>query len=223
MTKTGVCGKYGMTRAASGAGVRGMLLLCGVLAGSLFSATASASDVAKMVAPCFECHGEAGVSTAAEVPSIAGYSEEYFSYSLQMYQEGDRPCIDAEFRTGSKKGQRTSMCEIVKGMTDSDFETMAEYFAARKFVRSEQAFDAGLAGKGKAIHRDKCDECHGRSGSDPKDDACILAGQKIAYLREQLRFVRNGQRFTSKKMKARLQTMSDDDIEAVIHYYASFR
>lgn len=125
------------------------MLACVVLSGMSYSNQASAADIAKMVEPCFACHGKGGVSSDAEVPSIAGYSEDYFVYSLELYQKKERPCIEAEYHAGSMKGQRTSMCEIVRGMSEKEIEQMSEYFADQEFIRSRQTYDVELAKKAK--------------------------------------------------------------------------
>ena len=199
------------------------MLACFFLSGILSLEVASAADVARMVEPCFACHGKDGVSIEAEVSSIAGYSEDYFSYSLEMYQKKERPCIEAEYHTGRNKGQKTSICEIVKGMSENAIELMSEYFAAQKFVRSRKTYDVELAKQGEEIHINKCDECHSKAGSSPEDNAGFLGGQKMDYLREQIKFVRNGHRFTSKKMRLRLEALGDAELEAVVHYYGSIQ
>ena len=194
-----------------------------VLSGMIFSNAAFATDIDRMVEPCFSCHGKGGVSSETEVPSIAGYSEDYFSYSLELYQKKERPCIEAKYHTGSKIGQKTSMCEIVNGMSESEIEQMSEYFAEQKFVRSRQTYDEELAKQGEEIHKSKCDECHSKAGSSPEDNAGLLGGQKMDYLREQIKFVRDGRRFTSKKMRLRLEALGDAEMEAVVHYYGSIQ
>jgi sulfide dehydrogenase cytochrome subunit len=200
-----------------------ILLACAVFNGAIFSNAAFATDVVSMIEPCFSCHGKDGVSSEAEVPSIAGYSEDYFSYSLDMYLKQERPCIEAEYHSGSKKGQKTNMCQIVKDLGEDDIDLMAEYFSKQRFILAKQAFDTELAKYGKEIHKDKCDECHSDNGSSPSDNAGILGGQKMDYLREQIMFVKEGKRFTSKKMKLRLENLDRNDIEAVVHYYGSIQ
>lgn len=192
-----------------------------VLLGMSISYAASAADVAKLVEPCFICHGNGGVSTEADVPSIAGYSEDYFSQSLDMYVRKERPCVETEYHAGSKKGVKTDMCEIVKDLGEGDIQLMGTYFAGQKFVRTPQVYDAELAKIGREIHMDQCDECHSKAGSLPSDNAGILGGQKMSYLREQIKFVRDGKRFTSRKMKRLLEQFNDAEIEAVVHYYGS--
>jgi cytochrome subunit of sulfide dehydrogenase len=200
-----------------------ILLAFSYFNGVIFSNTAFAADMANMVEPCSSCHGIGGVSSEAEVPSIAGYSEDYFSYSLDMYLKQERPCIEAEYHSGSMKGKKTNMCEIVKNISEEDIDLMAIYYARQKFVRAKQTYDTDLAKQGEEIHKEKCDECHSESGSSPSDNAGILGGQKMDYLREQIKFVKEGKRFTSKKMKLRLENLDGRDIEAITHYYGSIQ
>jgi sulfide dehydrogenase cytochrome subunit len=198
-------------------------LACAVLLAVALSGAACAADVAKVAEPCAACHGEGGVSTEADVPTIAGYSEEYFTQSMDMYMNADRPCVETEYRSGSRKGLKTSMCEVVKGLGEGDIQLMAEYFARQKFVPTVQAYDAEWAKTGKVIHETKCDECHSDAGREPDDNAGMLGGQKMSYLREQIGFVREGKRFTSKKMKRRLDALGNAEIEALVNYYGSIR
>ena len=86
-----------------------------------------------------------------------------------------------------------------------------------------QPFDAELTKKGEAIHLSKCEPCRTKSGSVPSDNIGILGGQKMDYLREQIKFVKDGKRFTSKKMKIRLDALDDADLEAVVNYYGSIQ
>jgi sulfide dehydrogenase cytochrome subunit len=203
--------------------IRNLLKAGCVIACAVLAFTASAADVEKLVESCFACHGKNGVSTEVKVPTIAGYSSDYFGFSLSMYSRSERPCVDVEYPGGSKKGVKTNMCEIVKGFGESEIDQIGDYFEKQKFVRSVQNFDPELAKKGEAIHFDKCEVCHTKSGSSPADNIGILGGQKMDYLREQIRFVKDGKRFTSKKMKLRLDALSDQDMEAVVHYYGSFQ
>ncbi len=197
--------------------VAGLLLL-----GLSLSSTLSAADVVSLIESCSTCHGKGGVSTHDDVPTIAGYSEDYFSQSLEMYLRRERPCVETEYRVGRRKGLKTDMCKIVQGMREKDIEMMGQYFSRQKFVRTPQKYDAELAKKGEAIHMSRCDECHSDAGTLPSDNAGILGGQKMSYLREQIRFVRDGQRYTSRKMRLLLEALDEEELEAVVNYYGSF-
>lgn len=188
----------------------------------VFAATAAA-DETKLLETCLSCHGKDGNSTEKDVPNIASYSEEYLVRALKRYQNKERPCVETEFRSGSKKGTKTDMCKIARDLSDDDVAKLSEYYVAQTFVRSPQIFDAELAKKGKSVHNRSCYTCHGESGSLPSDHAGILAGQKMAYLRQQIGFFKEGKRPINKKMKPKLEALDEGEIEAVINYYGSIK
>jgi sulfide dehydrogenase cytochrome subunit len=198
-----------------------ILLASAALLALSLTPAASAADASKLVESCFACHGKNGVSTEAKIPGIASYSEEYLAGSLKKYQKKERPCVEVEYPSGSKKGTKTDMCKIAAGLSATDIAQLGEFFVEQTFVRTPQVFDAELAKQGKAIHNTKCYTCHGEGGSLPSDHAGILAGQKMAYLRQQIKFFKEGKRPMSKKMKPKLESLDDAQIEAVIHYFGS--
>lgn len=199
-------------------------LACAAILGLSISTMASAADVAKLVETCTGCHGEGGANTEVDVPNIGSYSTDYLSSTLNRFKNDTRPCTETEFRTGSQKGTKTSMCQIAKNLSDSDIELVAEYFAEQTFVRNPQNFDAELAKKGKSLFSSKCQDCHGNSGTLPGDHAGILGGQKMAYIANQLKDFREGRRpYTNKqaRMKQKLETLDDSDIQAIVNYLGS--
>lgn len=198
------------------------LLACSALFGLTMAAGAQA-DVGKLAETCASCHGKGGASTEADVPSIGGYSEEYFVTALKAYKSKDRPCVETKIRSGDKKGTKTDMCQIVKDLSDADIKALAQNFAEKKFVRTPQKFDPALAKKGKDVHDKNCEKCHSEGGSVASDDAGILAGQKMAYLKEQTEFFLGGKRAMVKKMKPKLEGLDKAEVEAVIHFYGSFK
>lgn len=202
----------------------GYILLTGAaLLGLLVSAAANAADETKLLETCFSCHGKDGNSTEKDVPNIASYSEEYLTRTLKRYKNKERPCVETEIRSGSKKGSKSDMCKIAHDLSDDDISKLSEFFVAQTFVRTPQTFDAELAKKGKSIHNRSCYTCHSESGSVPSDHAGILAGQKMAYLRQQIKFFKEDKRPINKKMKPKLEALDDGEIEAVINYYGSIK
>lgn len=200
-----------------------IFLACTALFGLSLSSATSAADTAKLVEPCITCHGKDGNNTETNVPSIASYSADYISKSLKLYQQKAIPCVETEIRSGSHKGTKSDMCKSVKDLSESDIQQIGEYFAGKTFIRTAQTFDASLAKRGKAVHSNKCDSCHSEAGTVPDDNAGILGGQKMAYLKQQIKFFKEGKRPVSKKMKPKLESLDDADIEAIIHYYGSIQ
>jgi sulfide dehydrogenase cytochrome subunit len=100
-------------------------------------------------------------------------------------------------------------------------DELAAHYAALPFVAAKQEFDAGLAAAGKAVHEAECDRCHSEGGSNPEDEAGILAGQQMGYLTDTFAEYRAGEREQPQKMEEKLNALSDDDVKALVHYYAS--
>lgn len=200
-----------------------ILLACSALLGLSLSTAGFAADIIKLVEPCISCHGKDGNSTEKDVPGIASYSEDYLTRTLKRYQNKERPCVETEIRSGSKKGSKTDMCKVAAALSEDDIVQLREFFVGQTFIRTPQVVDTEMAKKGKAVHNKNCYTCHGESGSLPGDHAGILAGQKMAYLRQQIKFFKEGKRPMSKKMKPKLEALDDSEIEAVINYYGSLQ
>ena len=69
-----------------------------VLLWSLTSGLATAAD--KAVQECMDCHGQDGVSTESDVPSIGGMSALYIIDTMVAYADGDRPATESKYRSG---------------------------------------------------------------------------------------------------------------------------
>jgi sulfide dehydrogenase cytochrome subunit len=162
----------------------------------LFASVSLAGDLESIVADCNGCHGDDGVSQWTDVPTIAGVPE--FVHS------------DA-----------TTMCAVTADLSDDQIDEIAAYYAGLPFVAAKQDFDAALAEAGKAVHEAQCDRCHSEGGSNPEDEAGILAGNLMGYLEAQLAAYRAGEREQPAKMEEKVNALSDDDVKALVNYYAS--
>jgi len=189
--------------------------------GLLLGAGMSAADVATIAASCDGCHGENGVSQWDDMPTISGIDAFTHSESLYAFRDGDLPCSKSTFRIGPAKGVEATMCDASKPLSDEDIEAIAAHYAELPFVPAEQDFDAALAEAGKAIHDEKCSRCHSDGGSNPDDEASILAGQWMGYLRSTFVHFASGERYQPDKMKEVMDPLSDADVDALVHYYAS--
>lgn len=203
--------------------IRYALLAGSMLFGLTVASGASAADVNKLVETCVNCHGKDGANAESDVPNIGGFSAKYFAIAMEHYRKKERPCVETKIRSGDKKGTKTDMCQVVKDLSDDDIKQLSQHFAGKKFVRTAQKFDAALAAKGKGIHDKSCEKCHSEAASLADDDAGILAGQKMEYLKEQTEFFLAGKRSMHKKMKPKIEALSKDQVEAVIHYYGSLK
>ena len=189
--------------------------------GLAFATVSAVADVNELAQGCNGCHGEQGVSQWDEMPTIAGIDAFTHSESLYAYRDGNRPCAPATFRNGPRAGEEATMCEASEALSDEDVEAIAAHYAALPFVPAKQDFDAALAETGKAIHAENCSRCHSEGGSNADDEASILAGQWMGYLRGAFAEFASGERYQPDKMKEVMDPLSDADVDALIHYYAS--
>ena len=200
------------------------LLLTAAALSSLPQAnSAGAADVNKLIETCADCHGKDGASTTSDVPIIGGYSAVYLVDSLKNYKIKERPCPEVKFNTGPHKGEPMDMCKVTKDLTDADIKLIADYLAAKPFVRAKQTFDADKAKRGKSIHNTHCKKCHDNGGSSPDDDAGILAGQWMPYIQHTFDEFNSGDRPMPKKMKPKFEKLEKTDIDDLINYFGSFQ
>lgn len=94
------------------------LLFTLIIFSSLFG-VAQAGDVAKgqaKASSCAACHGANGVSGNPAWPNLAGQKETYFINAMKAYKSGSR--------------QDAMMMPMAKGLSDTDIEDLAAYYAS---------------------------------------------------------------------------------------------
>ena len=195
--------------------------ICTTLLVSLVWTPALAGHFDAIVDNCNDCHGDNGVSQWEDMPTIAGIDAFVHSEALYIYADEARPCAKSKYRQGDTTRPEASMCDIAAELDDEMIEELADHYASLPFVPAKQDFDAALAAKGKAIHDRDCARCHSDGGSNPDDEASILAGQWMGYMRTTFAEYAAEKREQPSKMKEKMDPLSDADVEALLHYYAS--
>lgn len=160
-----------------------------------------------MANTCAGCHGTDGKSVGPASPNLAGTSASYFIDSMKGFKDGSRP--------------GTIMDRIAKGYSEKQIESMAAYFAALPVHKANVPVDDAKARAGAAVYDESCAKCHDENGALPDDDAGILAGQWLRYLEYSMADYKSGHREMPKKMKKQVEKLSDAELEAVLHYFAS--
>lgn len=182
-----------------------ILLGTGLLLGTAHVAAAPSGQA--LADTCAGCHGTDGASVGPTTPSIAGISETYMVDTMKAFQSGDR--------------KSTIMGRIAKGYSDEEFAAMAAVFAKQPIASTKQKTDAAKVAAGQKLHDKSCAKCHDENGGLADDDAGILSSQWAPYLKYSLMDVKAGTRDTGKKMKKKVDKLSDADIDALVHFYAS--
>jgi sulfide dehydrogenase cytochrome subunit len=184
---------------------------------ALFTAPGPAEDFDDLVKRCEICHGQDGNSGLPIFPSISGFSYEGFLYTMDEFRENKRIAIEFQ-----QPGQPDKvMINIARQLSDAEVEALATYFSGRPYIPIRQRFDPVLASRGAILHERHCEQCHLQNGTQPVDDAAILAGQWTPYLRLQFNNILSGKRLVSRRMSNRLKKLSQEELEALLNFYAS--
>lgn len=173
------------------------------------ASAAEDADISTLLPTCEACHGHNGESVLPSAPIIAGIDAGIIADTIYAFQDGDYPCPSSP------------MCPLVASVSSAQAEALGKYFAAKTFVPAKQTFDKDKAARGAEIHAAQCEQCHSKGGSDPQDQASILAGQWLPYLRSVLADYAAGKRTALEPMRKRLEAMSPEDLDALANYYAS--
>ena len=182
-----------------------LLMGAGLLLGS---AHVTAAPTATMLADtCAGCHGTDGVSTGPATPSLAGMSEIYMVDSMNAFKSGER--------------SSTVMGRIAKGYTEEEFKSMATVFAKQPVAVTSQKTDPAKVAAGEKLYGKNCEKCHDEKGVLADDDAGILYSQWLPYLLYSMEDYKAGTREMPKKMKKKVEKLSDAELDALLNFFAS--
>lgn len=187
---------------------RGWALTTGVLAISAM-AQAAPPTAAMLSNACAGCHGTNGGSAGPSMPSLAGQSKEAIVDAMKKFKSGARPA--------------TVMGRLAKGFSDADFVAMGEYFSKQKLHATNQTLDQAKIAKGASLQETNCGRCHIEDGKEGKDDTPAMASQWLPYLQIQMADYLSGKRKMPEKMEEKVKPMSKEDLDALLHFYASVK
>ncbi|MFO1218370.1 MAG: c-type cytochrome [Burkholderiaceae bacterium] len=185
--------------------------LAGIVAGACIVASGAALAAppsAEMLAhACAGCHGTGGGSAGPSMPSLASQSKTAIVEAMKKFKSGDRPS--------------TVMGRLAKGYSDAEIDALGNFFSKQKFHATSQTVDKAKAARGASLQEANCSRCHLDEGKDGKDDTPVMASQWLPYLQMQMALYLTGKRKMPEKMEEKVKPMSTDDLEALLHFYAS--
>jgi cytochrome c553 len=131
---------------------------------------------------CFDCHGDKGVSTTPETPSLGGQPELFVLYQLVGFRDGQR-----KFEL---------MNEMMKGMSDDDLRAAADFIAKMPPPpKPDSASDEARMAHGKKLaDENRCGVCH-NADYIGHDQMPRIAHQREDYLLKALRDYKGDKRF----------------------------
>jgi sulfide dehydrogenase cytochrome subunit len=174
----------------------------------LVATTALAADpIEGLARTCNNCHGVNGVSAGPSMPSIGGQSEAYLKQVMMQWKSGERASA--------------TMTRLIKGYSDEQIAGLAKYFAAKPWVPVAQKVSANALKTGKEV-TERCETCHGETGSKPDDELTPkLHGQWAQYMElEMLKYRDDGFQMAHKKMKNTARKLDEAGVATAAQYYA---
>lgn len=177
-----------------------------VLSADLYAAPPNAAMLSNA---CAGCHGTNGGSAGPAMPSLAGQSKEAIVEAMKKFKSGERPS--------------SIMGRLAKGYSDADFAAMGDFFSAQKIHVTQQQLDKARVAKGAALQEANCSRCHIEDGREGKDDTPVMASQWLPYMQMQMALYLNGTRKMPEKMEEKVKPLSMDELESLLHFYASVK
>lgn len=172
---------------------------------------------------CSACHGDNGDSASRNWPSLTGQKPDYVMKTLLDYKQNMR-------RDHYRKAYvMTRMAGLLSEVQMAD---LAAYYAQQPAPKIPPTTNLKLAKAGARLAQqgdDKrgitaCSACHGEKGeSGVTADTPALAGQTPEYFIQAMQMYKQGMRTSDVGGVMRLfsKPLSDKEIEALAHYYAS--
>jgi len=178
------------------------------LANAEAAATTAPPSVEGLANTCNSCHGASGASAGGMMPTIGGQSPDYLKAVLLQFKTGERPS--------------TAMGRLLAGYSDEELAALADHYARQSWAAAMQALDSELVKEGAALHEEHCEECHEQAGRTGDEDTPRLAGQWRAFVELELEKYRDKETDMPYRRMGRVaRRLSDDDIRAISHFYAS--
>lgn len=185
-------------------------------------------DATRGIIACATCHGAAGNSTIPANPNLAAQPHEYLAKQLHDFQVQQGAKLP--LRKGPQ-GAPTPMTAMSQALTPADIQNLALYLAQQPLKEPATAGYKNLVEHGQRLWRagaaerglPACAACHSPNGAGLPAQYPRLSGQFPAYIEEQLKLFRSGDRANSAPMHDIAARMTDDDIKAVADYAAGLR
>lgn len=163
------------------------------------------------LALCAACHGAQGNSQIPSIPSLAGQPKTFIENQLVLIREGIR--------------EVPQMKGLLDKITDEEFITLANYFAAQTPVKATTtAVNNATYLRGQEISKKMlCGTCHLPNYAG-QNQIPRLAGQHEEFLVLSIKQFRGGNSTgRDTNMTASVVGMKDSDIADVAHYLAHFK
>lgn len=170
--------------------------------------SANAADAPGVVQQqCARCHGPEGVASNAGTPHLNGQDEDYLGETLIKLQKGKQATQVAE--------------HIPAALSAAQLGEIAAHYAKIRASRPQQETDPAKVALGESIYAKRCFDCHPDNGRDLANSAPLMAAQNLEYLIAQSKLYVSGKRKYAYLQDEAFKGLSERELEAVAHFFAS--
>lgn len=172
-------------------------------------------------AACHTCHGLNGGGDGALVPRIAGMDAGYLVRQLDLYADGQRRHSQMSWLAGrfdSEERLAVSAYYAAMPVPETQAAAIPDRSPQCDFGEAPTLYHRGAPDRGLA----SCASCHGTDGAGMGPGNPSLTGQSAAYIEEQLRRWRKGERYGDPQniMHDAADALSENEISPLAAYIA---
>jgi cytochrome c553 len=195
-------------------------LLLAAAAARAQSSPIAGRPLAEQLVACEACHGEGGISTAPNVPTLAGQQPLFITNQLILFREGLRKSeLMSPFAAGLKDEEIVRLADALAKLPIalSAIDAAAAAVNAPPVVPDPQRQKRGAA----LVMALRCTSCH-LPTLRGRDQIPRVAGQREDYLGQSMRQYRDNLRVGSDtSMAEAMYGVSDADVDALAHFLAT--
>lgn len=139
------------------------------------SAPAVSAPTTELLAACGRCHDAENNAAAPTAPHLDGQLRSYLVDSIDLLISGKR--------------QTSVENHLPRGLTRPQILGLATHYSQLRVRRVADETDPDKVLQGEMIYMERCMACHAESGRDTDNMGLaspLLAGQRLAYLRQQI-------------------------------------
>jgi len=180
---------------------------------------------------CIACHGRNGARAIKDYPNVAGQDAKYIESQIKDIMGGKRVAsvdpADGKPRTSGMMGALLTP-DGKPRMTKEQIKQVAKWLSKLEpaVVKHKEPLDPASVEAGKTLFKKyKCKNCHGKEGKKPLRGYPVIAGQKTAYLINQINDFRSKTRTNgkSKTMFAFVRKIKDDEVKQIADYLSQVK
>lgn len=171
------------------------------------TALGASPEIEEALKPCVECHGTDGIATKPQMPHLNGQRANYLQTTMGDLQGNKRPSAINN--------------HIPKTYNEALIASIAKHYSSAVATRPKQTADPQKVTRGSTVYLNKCADCHPDNGRESEQDSPLMAAQNLEYLIAEAKHFQQRKREFATLMDEGFRGVSEADLEAVSHFFAS--